>query len=125
MPLEGPERRRRPGANYYYIFSDETILARPTPSPPLPPAQLAAYEKCGKNAETVSYRALLASGSHWVPFQPGQPVLHLNGAVTSHGLDLAAYGQNRSYKLGLEIKNSREWIYPESWPVWKVIGACI
>lgn len=83
------------------------------------------YEKCGKNAEIVTYRALLASEVHYVPFAPGAPVTHLNGMSTARSLDQAAYGQTSRYKLGIEVKNGREWVYPESWPVWKTIGAAI
>ncbi len=84
-----------------------------------------SYEKCGKNAEIVTYRALLVSDAWHTPFAPGDSVTHMNGRTTDYGLDLAAYGRKAQYRLGIEVKNIREWIYPESWPVWKTIGSAL
>ncbi len=59
-------------------------------------------------------------------------VYQIGSLTTTNPLDTYAYviltdsnGQRRVVTLGIEVKNIREWIYPESVEIWKTLKSCI
>jgi len=48
----------------------------------------------------------------------------IDGKVSKRTIDGGGYDRMSDTKFGVEVKNIREWAYPDSWEVWKALQSC-
>jgi len=48
----------------------------------------------------------------------------INGKVSRRTIDGGGYDKLSDTKFGVEVKNIREWAYPDCWEVWKALQSC-
>lgn len=89
-------------------------------------------ELCGDVAERIIFNSMcLALNLSIEPHNLGN-VSQIGSRTTNKPLDTYALlpftdniGQRNVSVLGIEIKNIREWIYPESVEIWKALKSCV
>jgi len=96
--------------------------------------EIATTETCGSIGEKVTFASIEAAAQQnpalsTKPHHLGN-VSEMDGLTTTGSLDTFCYYLSRSsglerkaIPLGIEVKNIREWIYPESQELWQTIRA--
>ncbi|NRF95765.1 hypothetical protein HQN89_33605 [Paenibacillus frigoriresistens] len=98
---------------------------------------------CGMVLERIVFEAVLLSQKYQIfgsgpeydekgnlDKPPHAELLHYTGKTIyggekGAGLDLFLVHQDLRFPIGIEVKNIREWVYPSSWQVWRLIArAC-
>jgi hypothetical protein len=93
---------------------------------------IATQDTCGSVAERVVLESLRAASNLALkPHKLGN-VKEINGRTTQGSLDSYAYvtlsGQGlarQAVPIGIEVKNIREWVYPESSELWQALRAAV
>ncbi|MEK7400040.1 MAG: hypothetical protein AAB116_24110 [Candidatus Poribacteria bacterium] len=82
---------------------------------------------CGNVLEEIIHKAILESKTMLCPGSPQKPVCEINGfqIIDNSPLDFTLYDKSTSLRIGVEVKNIREWIYPSAEEVWRLIGRCV
>jgi len=90
------------------------------------------YKLCGEIAEKVIFTSMETSQN--LSLQPHDlgRVTQIGNYKTNNPLDTYAFlpflHSSGTYKvavIGIEVKNIREWIYPDSVEIWKALKACL
>lgn len=84
---------------------------------------------CSKVSEIIIFEAVLkAQTMHCIgdPRKNDYP-LHVNGyeIIDKSPLDLILYDKKTGIRIGIEVKNRRDWIYPDKDLLWRAIGKCV
>jgi len=73
--------------------------------------------------ERLMHAAMTRSGQvDPMPYRSGVDIIAFNGATSTHGIDLAGVHTVAKTPFVAEVKNIREWVYPHSPIVWKLLG---
>jgi len=94
--------------------------------------EITAQDTCGSVAERVVFQSLQAASNLALkPHRLGN-VREINGRTTQGSLDSYAYVtlsgqglQRHAVPIGIEVKNIREWVYPESSELWQALRAAV
>lgn len=79
-------------------------------------------ELSGFATERMLWMAMNASGRFFaVPYEPGRDLTALNGYTATFGIDLAGVEQTSWKRVVVEVKNIRQWVYPDSQIVWRLL----
>lgn len=84
---------------------------------------------CSKVSEIVIYESILKAHTMICIGDPSKndyPV-HVNGyeIIDKSPLDLILYDKKSTVRIGVEVKNRRDWIYPDKDLLWRAIGKCV
>lgn len=84
-----------------------------------------AAEYSGHCVERLYWSALIEDRDTYVayPYEPGRDYRAVNGAQSDRGVDLVAVHLPTHHRIVAEVKNIREWIYPDSEHLWALLGA--
>jgi len=80
-------------------------------------------KKLGGVAEGVYGKAMDTAENVVIHGKTGE-VDTINGKVSRRTIDGGGYDKLSDTKFGVEVKNIREWAYPDSWEVWKALQSC-
>jgi hypothetical protein len=84
-------------------------------------------ELCGNVLEEIIHKAILESRTMLCPGSPKFPIIEINGfhIIDGNSLDFILYDKKLTLRIGVEVKNIREWIYPSAEEVWRLIAKCV
>lgn len=96
--------------------------------------EIATQDKCGVIGEQVTYASVQAAAQQQSSIAITPHILgsvsEIQGSTTSGSLDTHCYYlaassalRREAIPVGVEVKNIREWIYPESQELWQAIRA--
>jgi hypothetical protein len=73
--------------------------------------------------EALLHEAMAQSGQvEAEPYRQGEDITEFNGRRATHGIDLAGVHRTAGLPFVIEVKNVREWVYPQSPIVWRLLG---
>lgn len=82
---------------------------------------------CGDVLEEIVLKTLEAAGYYSFIGGPSEKTDHrlVNGKKIDGNFDFILFSKNNLEIIGVEVKNKRKWIYPDSKDVWVMIDRCI
>lgn len=96
--------------------------------------KLAATDQFDRIHHDMHLSGFAAERMHWnavgqapewfrLPYVSGQDITRVNGHAADHGVDLAAVHMPTTIRVVGQVKNTREWYYPNSPTVWQLLAS--